>query len=262
MQEQKEKAEKEKMPDSFLERNGLPRLAYHKTDAPVSARLVVMFLGGFRSDMQGTKAVFVEEFCKKHALSSLRFDYRGHGTSDGRFEDGCIGDWKADALTVFDTLTDDRPVLLVGSSMGGWIGLLLAMERAARVCGFIGLAAAPDFTRDIPREMTDAHKAQMAHDGYFDLFNDYGPAYAITQKLLDDGENHCLLDAPIPVSCPVRLIQGIKDTDVPYHKAEDIAARLETADKKIYFRPEGDHRLSTPEDLTLLGELILELAQD
>lgn len=249
------------MPDSFLERKDHPTLAYNKISSSVAGRPTVLFLGGFRSDMQGTKAVFVEDFCKKHDLSSLRFDYRGHGASGGRFEESCIGDWKTDALDIFDALTDG-PVLLIGSSMGGWIGLLLAIERSSRVCGFIGLAAAPDFTRDISPQMTDAHKAQMARDGYFDLVNDYGPAYAITQRLLDDGEEHCLLNKTIPVTCPVRLIQGMKDTDVPYHKAEQILERLETADKKIYARPEGDHRLSTPEDLVLLEDMIAELTAD
>lgn len=246
---------------SFLKREGAPDIAYIRTKGENDALPTVVFLTGFRSDMMGTKAEFLASSCAERGQSFLRFDYRGHGQSGGAFEDGTIGLWLSDALAAIDALTTG-PVVLVGSSMGGWIALLAALARKERVCGLIGLAAAPDFTRDIPNRMSEEQKAQMAAEGFISLPNDYDDRpYIIARTLLEEGENHCLLHAPVAIDCPVRLIQGMKDAEVPWQTAHRICNAITGEDKKVYLREEGDHRLSTEDDLVLLEKLVVELSQ-
>jgi pimeloyl-ACP methyl ester carboxylesterase len=144
--------------------------------------------------------------------------------------------------------------------MGGWIGLLCALARKDSVKGFIGIAAAPDFTRDILRRMSEAQHSEMAEKNFFSVPSEYGEPLVITNALIKDGEARCLLDSEIPLDCPVRLLQGKKDVEVPYPWAERIFAALRTPDKKIILRDDGDHRLSTPEDLTILAALVDELS--
>ncbi|PZO84826.1 MAG: alpha/beta hydrolase [Micavibrio aeruginosavorus] len=245
---------------SFLARSGKPAIAYRKQEGANAALPTVVFLTGFRSDMDGTKAVYLEGHCAGQGQSFLRFDYSGHGKSEGAFEDGTIGKWRDDALEVIDRLTDG-PLVLVGSSMGGWIGLLCALARPERVRGFVGLAAAPDFTRWMKAGMTAEQERMMGRDGYFPLPSGYEDGdYKITAALLEDGEENCLLDAPIDLSCPVRLVQGIKDDAVPWQTAEKIAALITGTDKKVLLREEGDHRLSTSEDLALIAALTDEVS--
>lgn len=244
----------------FLKRANGPDLAYQTIEGNADLPTVV-FLTGFRSDMSGTKAAYLSDLCAKTGQSFVRFDYRGHGQSGGAFEDSNIGLWLQDALDMIDTLTKG-PIIVVGSSMGGWIGLLVSLARKDRVVGYIGLAAAPDFTRDIPKRMNETQKQSMEDRGFFELENDYDPAaYKITKSLLDEGEKHCLLDSAIDLQCPVRLIQGMKDSEVPWQMAHRIGNAITTQDKKIYLREEGDHRLSRPEDLELLGNLVKELSK-
>jgi pimeloyl-ACP methyl ester carboxylesterase len=243
---------------SFLNRPGAPTIAYEKQNGNGPT---VVFLTGFRSDMAGTKAEFLAESCRKRGQGYIRFDYRGHGQSEGRFEDGTIGLWKRDALDVIDFLTNGS-LILVGSSMGGWIALLCALERKDRVKGLIGLAAAPDFTEEISGLMSPEQHAAMERDGFFTLPNDYDDRpYIIRRELIEDGKDHLLLHAPIDLDCPVRLVQGMKDADVPWHRAQKIADTLTGADREIFLREEGDHRLSTPEDLALLERLVIELSE-
>lgn len=244
-------------PLSFLIRPGLPDLAYRKIEGrPPTA----LFLGGFASDMEGTKAAFLANACAARGQGFVRFDYSGHGASGGDFEEGTIGVWSRDALAVIDTLTDG-PLLLIGSSMGGWIALLSALARPERVIGLIGLAAAPDFTRDIPPRMSAAQRTLLAQEGRFALPHDYdGKTRHVTRELLDDGEDHCLLPGPIAIDCPVRLIQGVKDAEVPWQMAQRLSKALTSKDKEVYLREEGDHRLSTPDDLALLERLVIELS--
>lgn len=244
----------------FLSRPGLPALAYRLVPAARPGLPTVVFFTGFASDMDGTKAAFLSDACTARGQGFLRFDYRGHGRSEGAFTDGTIGTWKQDALDVIDAFTTG-PLLLVGSSMGGWIALLTALARKDRAAGLIGLAAAPDFTRDIPARMTEAQKKTLAEEGAFPLPSDYGDRpYSITRALLEDGEHHCLLPGPVDLHCPVRLIQGMKDTDVPWQMAHRISAAVAGEDKKVYLREEGDHRLSAPDDLALLEKLVAELS--
>lgn len=248
------------MPHSFFRRDGQPALAYQWHGGTNQDLPAVVFLTGFRSDMAGTKAEFLAQACAAAGQNYLRFDYRGHGFSEGAFENGTIGLWQRDAMDIIQAKTSG-PIVLVGSSMGGWIGLLCTRALKTRVKGFIGLAAAPDFTRDMQSQLSDAQKAVLAEHGVISIPNDYAEPCIITQALLEDGEQHCLLQAPIDITCPVRLIQGMKDTDVPWQTAHRILNALTGTDKQAYFREEGDHRLSSPEDLALLASLVSEVSR-
>lgn len=240
-------------------------IAYHATAGKDAAKPIgVIFLGGFRSDMEGSKALALESWCKAQGRAYLRFDYTGHGQSSGAFEDGCIGDWAADALYAFDHLSEG-PQVVVGSSMGGWIALLVARERAERVKGLVGLAAAPDFTEDLMwNKMTDAQRAELMDRGQVLEPNDYDlcEPYLITKKLIEDGRRHLLLREPLNITAPVRLIQGMKDADVPWDTALKIQDALVGDDVEIQFVKTGDHRLSNDADLTRLERAVGALLDD
>lgn len=219
----------------------------------------VVFLPGYRSDMQGAKALETEAFCKATGWACLRLDYSGHGASGGAFTDGTIGIWTADALAVVDRLTEG-PLVLVGSSMGGWIALLVALARPDRVAGMIGIAAAPDFTEDLMwQAMLPAERARLEADGVLHVPSDYGENLPITRALIEDGRTRLLLRAPIPLHCPVRLLQGQRDPDVPWETALRLATRLEATDVRVTLIKDGDHRLSRPQDLALLRGALTEL---
>ncbi len=245
---------------SFLQRNNAPPLAYI-TQSPDVPRtdIHVVFLTGLASDMMGTKAQFVAQVCARENVACTRFDFRGHGQSGGAFTDGTIGLWKQDALDIIAHTARDAAVLLVGSSMGGWVSLLCARDLGGRVAGLIGLAAAPDFTADILREMDASQRQSLNETGAFYLSAGEDMGFTITRALLDDGAQHGLLGGPILIECPVRLIQGRLDPDVPWQTAEKIHQRLAATDKEILYRPEGDHRLSSPEDLAVLERTLLLL---
>jgi pimeloyl-ACP methyl ester carboxylesterase len=224
----------------------------------------VLFLPGYRSDMTGDKATMLATFCAQHGQAMLRFDYSGHGTSGGRFEDGTIGVWTTDALTVIDQLTDG-PLLLVGSSMGGWIALLCALARRDRVAGLIGVAAAPDFTEALMwQALSFEQRARLMQQGVIHVPSQYGEPTPITRALIEDGRNHLLLSSPIALDCPVRLLQGQADPDVPWEMALRIADQLDSADVQVILVKDGDHRLSRPQDLALLRQTLSPLlfAQD
>jgi pimeloyl-ACP methyl ester carboxylesterase len=218
----------------------------------------VLFCAGFNSNMQGIKALAPEQWCRDRGRQFTRFDYSGHGESSGSVEEGCIGRWRDDTLAVLDRVTSG-PQVIVGSSMGGWIMLLVALQRARRVKALLGLAAAPDFTERLRARLTDAQRQQLDRSGYADLPNCYddGEPYRIGALLLDEGEAHLLLDSEIPVDVPVRLIQGQRDDDVPWQLALRMAERIRGADVEIQLVKDGDHRLSQPSDLRRL-ELTLE----
>jgi pimeloyl-ACP methyl ester carboxylesterase len=220
----------------------------------------VVFLGGLRSDMTGTKALFLDAWCRARGQGFLRFDYTGHGASDGRFEDGTIGAWTADALAVLDHLTDG-PVVLVGSSMGGWVMLNLARARRDRVAALLGIAAAPDFTEDLLWDRWDeARRAALMRDGVVREDNPYDPeGYPYTRALIEDGRRHLHLRGPIPFAGPVRLLHGQRDEAVPWQTSLRIAERLVAEDVQVTLVKDGDHRLSRPEDLSLLGRTLAPL---
>lgn len=237
----------------LFERRGLPSLAYCAT---AGAGPGIVFLGGFGSDMTGTKATALEAAATRRGQAFLRLDYSGHGQSEGRFVDGSIGAWFADALAVFDAITEG-PQIVVGSSMGGWIALLLARARPDRVKALVGIAAAPDFTaRLLSGELSEAQRETLLTDGVLYRQSDYGDPMPITRKLVEDGANHLLLEAPIPFSGPVRLLHGQCDPDVPWQLSLRIAERLESDDVRITLIKDGDHRLSRPRDIALLIDTV------
>jgi pimeloyl-ACP methyl ester carboxylesterase len=219
----------------------------------------VVFLPGFKSDMTGDKATALRDFCAATGRAMLRLDYSGHGASGGAFTDGTIGRWMADARMLIERLTGG-PLLPVGSSMGGWIALLLARALPERVAGLVGIAAAPDFTERLMwAAMAPAEQVRLLRDGFLDVPSEYGAPYRITRTLIEDGRRHLLLDAAIPVACPVRLLQGQRDPDVPWETALTLAARLESRDVEVTLIKEGDHRLSRPADLALLTRTVAAL---
>ncbi|NDE91533.1 MAG: alpha/beta hydrolase [Alphaproteobacteria bacterium] len=220
----------------------------------------LLFLPGFFSDMTGSKASFLAARCIADGRQLTRFDYRGHGKSSGAFIDGCIGDWLQDAIAVLDQLTTGK-VILVGSSMGGWIMLLLALKRPTRIAGLVGIAAAPDFTQDLVWELlSPAQQKEMRQKGVIYEPSEYGAPVPYTLKLVDEGKNHLLLRGrSIPMNFPVRLLQGKKDADVPWQTAERIAAGLQCYDLRITYIEDGDHRLSRDEDLELLWEAVEDI---
>ena len=187
------------------------KLAYHRTKG---VGPTVVFLGGLKSDMEGTKAIHLEDWCRARGQSFLRFDYSGHGESSERFEDGCIGDWHEDTLAAVDALTEG-PLVIVGSSMGGWQALLLAKARAERIKGMVTIAAAPDFTEDgYWANFTDAQKETLETVGQVELPSDYMEPYIITKRMIEDGREQLVLRDTLPLPFPVRFLQGTEDTAV------------------------------------------------
>ena len=245
------------MPE-FLKRNNAPDLAYVKSKGANHSLPLIVFLGGFRSDMEGTKALYLEEQCKQRDQSFIRFDYRGHGQSEGVFEEACISDWAQDAQDIIEQCTSG-PIILVGSSMGGWISLLIAL-KLDRVAGLVGLAAAPDFTTWMEERMSVQQKEQLESDGYFELPNDYDDTpYIITKKLIEDGRQNTLLDKEVSINVPVRLIQGMKDTDVEWQVAHRIKNAIIGDNVEVVLLENADHRLSSPDQLEVLNKTLEKL---
>jgi pimeloyl-ACP methyl ester carboxylesterase len=219
----------------------------------------VVFLPGFRSDMTGDKATALAAFCAHRGAAMLRFDYSGHGASGGDFLNGTIGAWAADALAAIDQLTTGK-LILVGSSMGGWIALLTALARPDRVAALIGIAAAPDFTQRLMWDsMAPAERATLERDGVLYVPSQYGEPTPITHALIQDGANHLVLTGRIAIHCPVRLLHGQADPDVPWELALRIAEQVEAEDVQVILIKEGDHRLSRATDLDLLRRTLAAL---
>ena len=213
----------------------------------------VMFFGGFMSDMTGTKATMLDDYCRRRDRAFIRFDYSGHGESSGRFDDGTIGQWSADAVAVMDHVAEG-PLLIVGSSMGGWIGLLAANERPDLVAGFIGIAAAPDFTEDMMwDEFDDVVREKLRADGFSYEAPDNGDdPHPIATRFIEAARDHLVLRSPLELDCPVRLIQGMQDADVPWRTALRLAEHITGDDVEVTLVKNGDHRLSQPADLARL----------
>ncbi|MFQ5533476.1 MAG: alpha/beta hydrolase [Sphingomonadales bacterium] len=225
-------------------------IAYHALDG---ARPGVIFCGGFMSDMTGTKAVALEDDCRRAGRAFVRFDYQGHGASSGKFTDGTIGGWLDDTLAVIDQVTEG-PQIIVGSSMGGWIALLAALARPGRVAGLVTVAAAPDFTEELMwDQFDDGPRTTLLTEGVYHQPSEYGDEpYAITLKLIEEGRDHLLLGGPIPITCPVRLLHGMRDADVPWRHALRIAEHLDSTDVIVTLVKQGDHRMSEPADIDRL----------
>lgn len=237
-------------------------IAYHRLDAQASTdgktRPGLVFLPGFRSDMGGNKALFLENWARERGRGFVRFDYTGHGASSGAFAEGCIGDWLRDAADVLDALTEG-PQVLVGSSMGGWIALLLLKMRPERLAGVVGIAAAADFTEErIWRRMSAVQRATLLRDGQIVEPSAYAPdePTLITRHLVEEGRRHLVLHAPLPAPCPVRLVHGMADPDVPWETATRLTAHITGEDVRAILLKTGDHRLSNPDNLALIAETI------
>ncbi len=252
--------EDNKVMTQFLQREQAADLAYIYYEGTSNLPAIV-FLGGFCSDMMGSKASFLAQECEKRQQSYLRFDYTGHGQSSGDFEQGCISDWAQDARDVIDHCLKNMSFILIGSSMGGWISLLLARDKPANLKALIGIATAPDFTTWMERDMNDEQRESLNTQGYFKLPSDYGEPYVITKKLIDDGRQNILLNGSLDIQVPVRLLQGRQDQDVPWQVAETIKSNIQSDDVQIFCQEEGDHSLSSPEDLDLLNRIVKELSE-
>jgi pimeloyl-ACP methyl ester carboxylesterase len=242
----------------YLKRINADSLAYVHTPATAAGAHspLVMFMGGYRSDMSGTKATYFENQCRARGQAYLRFDYSGHGLSDGQFEDGTISQWTEDALAVLDHIAPKR-VVLVGSSMGGWIALLMALARPNFVHGLVGIAAAPDFTEELYERLDATAKSQLENKGVVAIGNNYGAEpYAFTKKIHDDGKKRLLLNASHKINFPVVLVQGKMDKDVPWETAIRIQQSLQGAKVNILYIEDGEHRLSRTQDLELIDSQI------
>lgn len=242
---------------TYFEMNG-KRIAYHQIEGEGPP---VVFLGGFKSDMEGTKALFLEEWAREAGRGFLRFDYTGHGQSSGDFLDGCIGDWAQDAMDVIAELTEG-PQVLVGSSMGGWIALLVARAMPERIAGLVGIAAAPDFTEDSMWDGFDAgQRDEMLETGRVELPSDYSDEpYVITKRLIEDGRAQLVLRTPLRLPFPVRLLQGTADTDVDVSVALRLLEHVSGEDIRLTLVKGADHRFSTPECLALIDRAVAEVS--
>jgi len=246
---------------------GAATIAYRHTPGtdPEGRAPGVMFLGGFMSDMTGTKATSLEAWAVREGLEFTRFDYQGHGASSGRFDEGTIGLWAEDALAVLDKVTSG-PQILVGSSMGGWMMLLTALSRPERVAGLVGIAPAPDFTEDLMWDLFDESiRREITEKGVWNRPSEYGPEpQPITRTLIEDGRNRLLLRGPIAFDKPVRLLHGMRDPDVPWQVSLKLAEALTTDDVRVTLIKDGDHRLSRDQDIDLLcrtvGDLVREVS--
>jgi len=239
-----------------LDRGDGVKLAWSKLEGRSPT---VVFLPGYGSDMTGDKATVLAAFCERRGQAMLRFDYSGHGASGGKFEDGTIGVWSTDALCAIDRLTEG-PLVLVGASMGGWIALLAALARRERVVGLIGIAAAPDFTETLMwTRLSAEQRGALMEQGIIHQPSRYGDPTPITRALIEDGRNHRVLTGSVSLDCPVRLLHGQADPDVPWEIALRIANGLTSGDVQVILVKHGDHRLSRPQDLALLRRTLLPL---
>ena len=233
-------------PPAYLARPDGLRLAYRHS---AGAGPTLVFLPGYMSDMEGGKAVALHGWAQRQGRAMLRLDYAGNGASEGRFADGTLASWRDDVLLLIDRLVDG-PVVLVGSSMGGWLALLVALARPERVAGLIGIAAAPDFTQ---WGFTDADKALLCTEGRIEEPTPYGDQpYVTTRAFWESGQALRLLEGEIAIDCPVRLLQGQADPDVPWDIALRTAAQLRSSDVQMLLIKDGDHRLSRDGDIALL----------
>ena len=242
---------------SILTREDGATIAYHRHAGKTPG---VVFLGGFMSDMTGTKARRLDAFCRARGQSFLRFDYFAHGASSGDFAAATVGRWRDDALAVLDRLTEG-PQLLVGSSIGGWIMLLAALARPQRVHALVGVAAAPDATEALMwARFSPEQRARLLSEGAVRLPSAYDPkGYLFTRTLIEEGRRHLLMAGPIALNCPVRLLHGMQDPDVPWQTSLALAEKLASADVEVMLIKDGDHRLSTEGDLARLERAIAAL---
>lgn len=229
----------------------------------------LLWLGGFKSDMQGSKALALDGWARDHGRAMVRFDYSGHGESGGDFADGTIGRWLQESVAVFERFCAG-PQVLIGSSMGGWMALLLAREikkrqekqAKASLAGLVLIAPAPDFTEELMwKNFSSAVKQEIETKGVWMRPSDYvdGSPYPITRNLIEEGRNHLVLGSAIDLGCPVRILQGAQDPDVPWQHAFALTHRLPADDVVLTMIQDGDHRLSRPQDIARILAAVAEI---
>jgi pimeloyl-ACP methyl ester carboxylesterase len=226
----------------------------------------LFWLGGFKSDMAGTKALALDAWAAERGRACLRFDYSGHGISGGEFTDGTIGRWLEESLAVFDAFCEG-PQVVIGSSMGCWIALLLARALAGRassratLAGLVLIAPSPDFTEELMwKNFSPEARRAIETEGVWLRPSDYGDPYPITRNLIEDGRNHLLLGGSISTGCPVRILQGAQDADVPWRHAFALTERLPSDDVVLTMIRDGDHRLSRPQDIARILAAVAEFS--
>jgi len=241
----------------ILHRNSLPSLAYRVQEG---AGPTVLWLCGFHSDMSGTKVVHLSEWAARTGQAFVAFDYSGHGQSEGAFADGTITAWRDDALAILDS-SIEGDIVLCGSSMGGWMALLSALARPEQVKGILLIAPAPDFTERLMWQgFTPAIRAEIMDTGQWVRPSAYGDEpYPITKALIESGRKHLLLDQPIALQCPIRILHGQQDPDVPWTLSLELAEGLTSPDVEITLIKNGDHRLSTAHNLATLEQTLTQL---
>jgi pimeloyl-ACP methyl ester carboxylesterase len=229
-------------------------IAYHHSAGEGTG---LLWLGGFKSDMEGSKVLTLEGWAKAAGRPCTRFDYFGHGVSSGAFREGTISRWRDDALQMVDEVTAG-PLILVGSSMGGWIASLVALERPERVAGIVFIAPAPDFTERLMwADFSDEVRTQIMEKGEWMNPSEYGfDPYPITRALIEDGRANCIMDGPVAIACPVRVLQGMRDPDVPWRHAVDFMELLQSEDVTVTLIKDGDHRLSDDQNLARLVDTV------
>ena len=242
-------------PPEWLGRADGVRLAFRRQPGKGPT---LVFLPGYMSDMQGSKAVALEAWAIREGRAMLRLDYSGCGESEVAFENGTLDIWRDDVLLAIDSLIRG-PVVLVGSSMGGWLALLVSCALPAQVIGMVGIASAPDFT---DWGFSDQEKGQLQKHGRLERFSEYGPEPMITTRAFwESGKANRLLQSEIAIDCPVRLIHGQRDSDVPWQISLDIAAQLRSADVQALLIKDGDHRLSRPQDIAIMLQTVQDLLE-
>ncbi|NXT61498.1 ABHDA protein, partial [Chaetops frenatus] len=242
---------------SFLTRPDQPNIAYQKLKGRNPG---VIFLPGFNSNMNGQKAGALQDFCKSLGHAFIRFDYTGCGSSDGKFEECTIGKWRKDVLSILDELTDG-PQILVGSSMGGWLMLHAAIARPDKVAALVGVAVAADHVVTTFKRLPIEAQKEIEEKGEWKYQTKHNEAgyYSLTYDFIREAENHCVLNSPIPVTCPIRLIHGMKDGDVPWQISMQVADRVLSKDVDVILRKIGQHRMSDKEDTKLLVNTVDDL---
>lgn len=241
---------------SYLETENGRWIAYHRTEGVGPG---VVFLGGFNSDMGGTKAVYLEDWAKSQGRAFLRFDYSGHGESSGAFTDGAIGDWAEDAVAAINRLTTG-PQIIVGSSMGGWICAIITQIFPEKVAGIVGIAAAPDFTEDsMWANFDEKQRADLEKMGQVALPSDYGEPYIITKRLIEDGRQNLVLRKPLNFPFPARFLQGTADADVEQSVALNLLEHATGDDIQLTLVKDADHRFSKPDCLNFITDAIKEV---
>ncbi|KAG9283354.1 mycophenolic acid acyl-glucuronide esterase, mitochondrial [Astyanax mexicanus] len=241
----------------YASRPNLPKLAYQRVKGKSPG---VVFLPGYGSNMSGQKAEALQDFCKSLGHSYLRFDYTGHGASEGTFSEGTIGTWKKDVLFILDEVAEG-PQILVGSGMGGWLMLLAAIARPEKTKALVGISTAADHFVTAFKSLPLEARKEFEDSGTWTIptkSNDEG-IYTVSMDFLKEAENHCILQSPIPITCPVRLIHGLKDEDVPWHISMQVAERVLSTDVDIILRRHGQHRMAEKDDIKLMVYTIDDL---